>query len=97
MKDEGPTTHTVPAHTRTTCGLCKYHVCTGALCTRIGPGGWREYTCTHPEAWPEETDPKKAEMRGHLKTIERGRMIGRTEETPAWCPYLREPNTEVSD
>lgn len=92
MKDEGPTTHTIPSHTRTTCGMCKYHKITSALCTRIGPGGWREYGCAHPDAYEPVTDGdvQKAELRGMLRSLDNGvRHIGRTEDTPEWCPYLR--------
>lgn len=99
MKDEGPTTHTVHAYQRTTCGLCKYHKLTGSFHVRMGEGGWREYACMHPEAWePVLTDtPQQAETRGLLRQMEAsmcggGRGIGRTEETPEWCPFLRESN-----
>lgn len=92
MNDEGPTRLTIPARVTLRCGCCKFHNLTGALYTRIGPGGWREYSCTHPKAWPEvdDGDVRRAEFRGMLRATEDGRDIGRTEETPHWCPYLRE-------
>lgn len=94
MRNEGPTTHTITER-RTTCGLCKYHECTGGLFTRIGGGGYREWACNHPDAYPQETDPEKAEIRGMLRALDKGgRPIGRTETTPQWCPFLREQNTK---
>lgn len=90
--DEGPRTITIPASNRTTCGTCKYHRCTGGVFTRLGPGGWREYGCAHPDAYEPVTDgdAQKAEIRGMLRALDHGmRHIGRTENTPEWCPYLR--------
>jgi hypothetical protein len=93
MNHEGPTSHTFTQR-RTTCGICKHHHCIGAFHVSRGPGGWREYVCRHPEAWEPVTDidPKVAEMRGRLRAMEDtqgGRYIGRTEETPEWCPFTR--------
>lgn len=103
MNDEGPRTFTIPARRETTCSTCKYHHCFGALCTRSGSGGYRDYSCKHPKAWdsmPADT-PKQAELRGQMRESERnmcgGRLIGRTEQTPEWCPYLREENNRLSN
>lgn len=88
--NEGPCTVTIPASNRTTCGSCKFHECTGGIFTRSGGGGYREWACSHPLAYPEETDPKKAEMRGMLRALDKGgRPIGRHDGTPDWCPFLR--------
>jgi len=76
--------------------MCEYHTCVGAFHVRSGSGGWREYACMHPQAWePVAGDsPELAETRGRLRQMEanmngRGRLIGRTELAPNWCPYLR--------
>ncbi len=98
MNNEGPTTRTIAAHRVTSCGPCKYHKLTGSFHVRIGEGGWREYSCTHPDAWePVAGDtPAQAETRGRLRQMEAdmsggGRHIGKTEETPDWCPFVRRP------
>lgn len=91
MKD-GPTTYNLPAQTVTRCGSCRFHECIGSMHVRLGPGGWREYACSHPDAYEPVTDgdPKKAEIRGMLRAMDKhGRHIGRTETTPAWCPFTR--------
>jgi hypothetical protein len=104
MKTQGPTTYTIPAQRVTSCGICEYHKCIGALCTRIGPGGWREYACMHPEAFEPVTDgdpeiaAQRGELRGMLKSMAGGgRIIGKTEATPDWCPFLRGQNTKTTD
>lgn len=98
MNHEGPTTRTLTQR-RTTCGLCKHHLCVGVFHVRLGPGGWREYVCTHPDRWEPvtDTDPKLAAMRGRLEAcaeVSGGRYIGKTEETPQWCPFTR-PEVEL--
>lgn len=64
---------------------------------RIGPGGWRDYACTHPDAHgplPEGTTPEKALMIGKIRGFDLGgRHIGKTEKTPDWCPFLRNDDT----
>lgn len=78
--------------------MCKYHHCYGSLHVHRGPGGWRDYSCQHPDAWEPPTPEQMphAELLGRMRESERsmcgGRMIGRTERTPQWCPYLREEN-----
>lgn len=96
MKTEGPTTRTISAHTVVHCGLCKHHKLIGSLHVRIGEGGWREYSCAHPDAWESVAGdtPEVAEMRGRLRQMEAdmsggARYIGKTEKTPQWCPFTR--------
>lgn len=92
---EGPTTYTIPSRRRTTCGMCKHHKCIGSFHVRCGEGGWREYVCTHPESFERvgNVAPEVAEAIGRARQMEiangGGRHIGKTEETPEWCPFLR--------
>lgn len=94
MTHEGPTRVTYPAHQSVRCGLCKYHELIGSFHVHCGQGGWREYACTHPCRWEPVTDanPEHAALRGRLQAsseVCNGRLIGRTEETPNWCPFTR--------
>lgn len=94
--NEGPTRYSFPRRSETRCGTCKYHECHSALCTRIGPGGWRDYACSHPDAFKDEEVAGHPGLVAHVEAIERqsygGRLIGRTEATPEWCPFLRAAN-----
>lgn len=84
-----PQTVHEPAKTYRVCGMCPHHKCIGALHVRRGPGGYRDYACLHPKAWPED----------HLvrRIYEEGRHIGKTEKTPEWCPLLRQgPDVEAA-
>ena len=95
-----PTTHKIPARTERHCSPCEFHKCTGALFTRIGPGGWKEYSCTHPNAFQEgplPTDPEKAALAGELRALckKEGRHIGKTEVQPDWCPLRRREEDSV--
>ena len=94
-----PLTLTIPARTETHCCPCEFHKLTGALHVRIGPGGWREYHCTHPDAYEFQKDgtpidPKLIALQKEIDGImqKEGRLIGRTEIQPAWCPLLRKAN-----
>lgn len=96
MRALGPKTITFAAGRSTICGDCKHHVCVASFHVRSGLGSWREYACMHPEAWePVASDtPAVAEARGRLRQMEAdnnhgGRLIGRTDAAPAWCPFLR--------
>jgi len=96
-----PTKLNIPSRTENHCEPCEHHKCTAMLCTRIGPGGWREYVCKHPDAFPplpKDTDPEKARIIGKLEALQtEGRHIGRTEKQPDWCPLKREPaNVRIS-
>jgi len=72
------------------CGSCPHHKLIGALHVRSGPGGYREYACAHPEAYPPTDDPTVKEVRSYYTHAKDGRYIGQTEKTPQWCPILRE-------
>jgi len=96
MNTKGPTRFTIPSRVTTRCGICEYHQCHSSLCTRSGSSGWRDYACSHPDAFKGEEVPGHEGLVAHIEAIERqsygGRLIGRTEETPDWCPFLREAN-----
>lgn len=90
-----PSEFKLPARTERYCEPCEFHKCTGALFTRIGPGGWKQYVCTHPKAFePMQTfaDPEKQRLAEKLAAINArdGRQIGKTEKQPDWCPLRRE-------
>lgn len=102
MNTEGPRKFTLPRRTVTECGACKYHVCHSSFHTRSGSGSWRDYACSHPDAFKDESlvgvaPEENAALVAHIAAIEKqsygGRLIGRTEATPKWCPYLA--NAEI--
>jgi hypothetical protein len=88
-----PTTIKIPARVESHCEPCEYHKLIGSFHVRIGPGGWREYTCVHPEAFeplPPTTDPELAQAVERLRAkLNEGRYIGKTERQPEWCPLRR--------
>ena len=77
-----PTTFHIQARTEHRCEPCKHHKLIGAFHVRHGPGSWVEYACLHPDAYEGLT------LRGRL-LFGAGRVIGRTERQPEWCPLLR--------
>ena len=95
-----PTKHNIPSRIENHCEPCEFHKCTGSLHVRIGPGGWREYSCTHPKAFeplPPQTDPEKARMYGRLEAMQKdGRNIGKTENQPEWCPLKRATESSIA-
>lgn len=97
MKGEFPEIVYYPARTEKHCGMCPHHKLIGVLHVRSGPGGYREYSCTHPEAWPETKDPRLARLCGKMSERQEGRHIGKTEETPDWCPLLQGGQKEASN
>ncbi len=90
-----PTIHRIAARTERHCQPCEFHKLTGMLHVRCGPGGYREYACTHPHAFeplPQRIDPAKALIIAKLQAMNQdGRPIGKTENQPSWCPLKREP------
>lgn len=97
-----PRTFTVPARMERVCEPCEFHKCVGSMHVRIGPGGWREYNCMHPDAYndtdsPALHDPEKEKIRQRLigRLLKEGRHIGRTERQPTWCPLKRETPTPL--
>lgn len=52
-------------------------------------GGWREYTCEHPEAFGPTDNVALAELHEHARVRDGGRHIGKTEKQPDWCPLKR--------
>lgn len=89
-----PTDYTIPAKLEKRCEPCEFHKCTGSLHIRTG-GGYREYSCTHPEAFEPTDSTIIAELNGRLKQMDGGRYIGRTETRPDWCPLKRDEGQEV--
>lgn len=76
------------------CEPCEYHKLDGAFHARCGEGSWRMWSCTHPDAFhnlPLPEDPAKRaialEMRARHQA--EGRMIGRPDSQPQWCPLRR--------
>jgi len=70
-----PTKFEIPAKQETHCEPCEHHKCTGALYTRMpGCGAYREYECRHPS------------LLHVIGSAQYGRMIGKTEKQPEWCP-----------
>lgn len=98
MNTEGPQKYSIPRRSVTECGCCKHHVCHSSFHARSGSGSWRDYACSHPDAFKDEslvgvpTKENAASLVAHIAAIEKqnygGRLIGRTEATPNWCPYL---------
>lgn len=89
-----PSTLNIPAHTEFRCAPCEFHKCIGSFHVRVGPGGYREYACMHPEAedfGPMPLAPEQAARIGELRArfARDGRWIGRTEKQPQWCPLKR--------
>lgn len=84
-----PTNLTIPEHIKRVCTPCEHHKCIAALHVRIGSGGYREYACTHPDAFEPTDNPLLAQMHGRLMQMDGGRVIGKTENRPEWCPLFR--------
>jgi hypothetical protein len=91
-----PTKHSIPSRVENHCEPCEFHKCIGALYVRVGPGGWKEYSCSHPGAFddPDEkplADAGKEQIRQRLigSMLKEGRHIGKTEQQPSWCPLKR--------
>lgn len=85
-----PTTLNIPARHERHCEPCEHLKRENMLCSRLN-GISCDYVCHHPEAheWGKTpTDPKKAELMGQLRArlTESGRMIGRSDRQPQWCP-----------
>lgn len=89
-----PSKYTIPAHERRVCEPCEFHRCIRAKFAEGGPGTWREYLCTHPEAFERTGDPARDELSAIENAIDGGRFIGRTEKQPDWCPLLRAQPTK---
>ena len=95
-----PTTINIPSHVERHCAPCEFHKLTASLHVRIGEGGYRQYACTHPEAFergPTPSDPPKARLAGKIDALlkREGRDIGKTELQPNWCPLRRNPPLRV--
>jgi hypothetical protein len=89
-----PTTLNIPASMRHFCTPCEFLDRENTFCDRAH-GITGDYICHHPEAfqWPPvPADFKEAELLARLrgKMEKNGRMIGRTEDQPSWCPLLRD-------
>lgn len=71
---EGPTTITTQS-----CFGCKWH---GSTMLRSGLDPIYEHYCTHP-TW-------KNDGRNVVWSVQapKGRRIGRTDQTPTWCPVI---------
>lgn len=82
-----PSIFTIPERKEAHCEPCEFHNCMNEVHVRIGPGSYREFECTHPQAHfdtEEEMDEKtKAFFR------DTPRYIGRTPLQPHWCPLKR--------
>jgi hypothetical protein len=87
-----PTQYNIPPKTEHHCSPCEYHKLTGALHVRCGEGGYRRYSCMHPEAFDDldkiHPDPEKEKLRQRMigAMLKEGRDIGKTELQPDWCP-----------
>lgn len=98
-----PTTHKIPERMERHCAPCEFHKLTGAMCVRIGPGGWREYACMHPDASNEDTSvsltAEQQVLAAEIRALvgKDGRHIGRTEKQPEWCPLLRQPDNDQTE
>lgn len=87
-----PTTINIPACRERHCEPCEFHKMTAALHVRSGGGGYRRYSCTHPEAFEPlhlTDDPEKNRIIEKLKAMQTERDIGKTDLQPNWCPLLR--------
>lgn len=67
----------IPSHTEHHCEPCEHHKCVGALYVRSGNGSYKDYECRHPS------------LLHVVAGTEYGRMIGRTENQPDWCPLKK--------
>lgn len=88
-----PSIHKIAARTERRCEPCEHLKRENMLCSRLY-GITCDYVCHHPDAHnfgPLPSDPAKAARLGELrsKTAEHGRMIGRTDLQPDWCPLLK--------
>lgn len=95
-----PSNYKMPARTEFHCEPCEFHKCTGMLHVRSGEGGWRTYSCIHPEAFepePHFEDLEKQRLAQKIKAIQSrySRPIGKTEKQPVWCPLNRARKTSV--
>lgn len=96
-----PTTINIPARRERKCEPCEHLRRQNILCSRLH-GISCDYACGHPEAFgpdPRLEDPAKAKLYGelvaHLK--ESGRVIGRNDKQPEWCPLRREDGHNAPD
>jgi hypothetical protein len=90
-----PTIHNIPARTERRCSPCEFLKQANMLCSRLH-GITCDYLCHNPDAFddtPLSTDPKIAAKQGAMRErmAKHGRMIGRDDIQPAWCPLRREP------
>lgn len=88
-----PSVFTVPSRTMRWCTPCEHLKHHNMVCSRLH-GITCDYVCHHPEAhsWNEVIkDPKAAELAARLRArmVENGRMIGRRDQQPDWCPLRR--------
>ena len=71
------------------------------MCVRSGHGGYREYACTHPDAYPkgEAVPSRVTAIAAEVDAVVRrnGRPIGKTEVQPQWCPLKRKDDLRWED
>ena len=79
---EGPS---VVQITHQSCFDCVHH---GRFLIRTGRDPEYENTCNHPE----NGDTITRYLMGY-----RGRVIGRSDETPSWCPVMAKGGTDGTD
>ena len=88
---EGPTIipeQTIIIPERKSCFDCKYFV-RDLRCHSMMGGSEHESSCKHPNAWPEDSA-----LAGDVRQIGRPGSFGGGDDdnTPDWCPFLREDN-----
>lgn len=88
-----PTTHKIPARIERRCEPCVHLKRTNMICSRLD-GIKCDYTCGHHDCYsdrPLSNDPSIRDKQIVLRTrnAEHGRMIGRDDIQPEWCPLRR--------
>ncbi len=90
-----PTTFKIAAHTERRCEPCEFLKRTNMICSRLD-GIKCDYLCMNskcygdlPVSKDETVAAKQISMR--IKNAGHGRMIGKQDIQPSWCPLLNPP------